>query len=185
GNQASTNTVNFVLIEQEGVTPSETQIVTALGRGADLAAQALASGQVTGDPANLAVLVNAATGDAVVVTGDATAVNASTLALCQTYEVGPAICDPAGPVDPVDPGAPAGPGSPVAPVVRLIPAAPVQPGRPPVSTQPAGDLPRTGSESAPLVQLGVALLAIGVALRLAAAVRRRRRVVTVPPGGSA
>jgi hypothetical protein len=183
GNSASTNTVNFVLIEQEGQAATDAQVTAALGRGAQAVAQALASGQVAGDPANLAVLLNATTGAAMVVTGDAVAANASTVRVCQTFVVPTAVCTPA-PVDPGTPTDPGGPGTPgpgavTTPVVRLIPSTPVAVSRPTTTTQA---LPRTGNDVVPMVTLGLAFLAAGVALQVTA--RARRRVVAGRQGGS-
>ena len=122
GNTAQTSTVNVVVVDQEANAASDAQVSNALGQGVRAAVQAVADGTVTGDaaldPANLAVLVNATTGSAVVVTGDAAAGNATVIAVCQTYEVPTAVCSPPQveppadpPADPGDPADPADPGT--------------------------------------------------------------------------
>jgi hypothetical protein len=190
-NTAESTTVNVVVVDQESRAASESEVSNALGRGVRAALQAVVEGNASGDteldPANLAVLVNAATGSAVIVTGDATAANSTVIAVCQTFEVSPAVCSPVEPpVTPGTPGTPGSPGTPGTPGAWTDPIA-----RPPSGSggwMPAGgssrgiagtmaSLPRTGADTAPLAQAGAVLVAAG-ALLVAAA--RRRALVHRP-----
>ena len=198
-NTAETATVNVAVIDQTGQAASDAQVESALGKGLRAALQAVVEGSATGDaaldPANLAVLVNAATGSAVVVTGDATATNATTIATCQTFATSPAVCNRSTPGDPVVP--PSSPTRPVVPGVwSAAPAAPATTGAAPAAgstgtadpgpvpaSSAAGTLPRTGADIAPLARAGVVLLLAGLALRTAAGRHgRRRRPVPLPEG---
>lgn len=196
GNTAETATVNVTVVDQESQAASETQVTSALGRGLRAALQTVAEGTVTGDaaldPANLAVLINATTGAAVVVTGDATAANRTVVAVCQTFETSTAICDPPGPGPAPSPAPGTVPSGTIDTGTSFTPPAPGA--RVPVvagtaadryavpatarPVQAAGDLPRTGTEAATLVRVATALLAAGVVLCTAA--RGRRRLAAAP-----
>lgn len=192
-NTAETATVNVTVVDQEGQAASETQVSNALGRGVRAALQAVAEGSVTGDtaldPANLAVLINATTGSAVVVTGDATAANRTTIATCQTFNTSAAVCSPAprnqpptgGPSDPSTP-LPTGTGTLPRTTPYVTGSAIGDPATAGSTGATAGQLPNTGAETLPLVEVGVLLLAAGTMLRLVAA--GRRRLSTGVPGGS-
>jgi hypothetical protein len=191
-NTAETATVDVVVVDQQGAAASESQVSSALGRGVRAALQAVADGAVTGDtaldPANLAVLINAATGSAVIVTGDATAGNSTTIAVCQTFETSAAVCSPTTPANPpVDPTTPTDPGTPAAPGGSGTWAAPAVAPPATAATPPSGgadprgtvestgSLPRTGADTLPLAEAGVVLVAAGMLLCLAAGARRRQR----------
>jgi hypothetical protein len=191
GNSAQTSTVNVMVVDQQADAASDTQVANALGQGVRAAVEAVASGTLAGDtaldPANLAVLVNATTGAAVVVTGDASARNATVIAVCQTFEVSPAVCSPptSPPTDPgTVPGTPAT-GTAGTPAVtggtgvRSVRAAGWTPGG---SSSPAGELPRTGSDAIPLARAGAALVLAGLVLVVAAG-RRRDAPLPLSPGG--
>ena len=183
GNTAETSTVNVVVVDQQSQAASDSQVSAALGQGLRAAVEAFASGTLAGDtaldPANLAVLVNATTGSAVIVTGDATAQNATVIGVCQTFRVSPAVCSPpaepptATPVDPASPvpATLAGLGTPGA--TSTVRATGWAPGRTTATT--AGALPRTGTDTAVLVRGAVVLLVGGMAL-VALAGRRRREL---------
>ena len=192
GNTAQTSTVNVVVVDQEANAASDAQVSNALGQGVRAAVQAVADGTVTGDaaldPANLAVLVNATTGSAVVVTGDAAAGNATVIAVCQTYEVPTAVCSPPHvepPADPpADPGDPADPADPGASVGAAgTGTRTVAVGWTPGSSPGSGELPRTGSDTLPLARAALVLVATGALLVLLGG--RRRTTSRRPTGGRA
>jgi hypothetical protein len=191
-NTAQTATVNVTVVDQESAAASESQVSAALGQGVRAALQAVVEGQATGDaaldPANLAVLINATTGAAVVATGDATATNRTTVAMCQTFEVSAAVCRPVPaqqnfPTTPVSPGTPVSPTGPGAPIGGVTGT---NPGGDPSATlrHVAGELPRTGGDALPLAELGVLLVAAGTLLQLVAAGRRRRGTERTAPTGA-
>ena len=189
-NTAETATVNVTVVDQESEAASEAQVSAALGQGVRAALQAVVEGQATGDaaldPANLAVLVNATTGAAVVATGDATAVNRTEIAVCQTFQVSPAVCSPPTetPVDPETPVPVPGVPTPAPPAGGTGATGTGSATGPYLGATPSGQLPRTGGDTVPLAEAGVLLVAAGTLLRLVAAGRRRRRADPVAGAGA-
>jgi hypothetical protein len=185
---AENATVEVVVVNEASAAASKSEVSSAVGRGLRAALQAVVEGTATGDaaldPANLAVLVNAATGSAVIVTGDATAATSTVIAVCQTFEVSPAVCNPVEPPgSPGDPGTPGGPGTPGTPTTPGPSGTPTTPGGGPQSGAGGrplvGDLggtdagrtvgtmatfPRTGADTLPLGQAGAGLVAAGALL---------------------
>ena len=201
-NTARTGTVNVVVVDQAATPANDAQVTRAVDQGVRAAVQAAAAGApgaATGDaaldPANLAVLVNATTGAAVVVTGDARAANATVVSVCQTFEVSTAVCSPPtpptppGPPDPALPAAAGGSGRPLsvasAVAAPRIRSASVASGTAHGRAQVTGDLPRTGADVAPLALAGVLLVGAGAVLVLTTGRRRalRRTVTTATRGG--
>jgi hypothetical protein len=186
GNTAETATVNVTVVDQQSDAASEAEVSAALGQGVRAALQAVVEGQATGDaaldPANLAVLVNATTGAAMVVTGDATAVNRTNIAVCQTFEVSQAVCAPPANT-PVDPEAPRPDPGGTAPSAGGTGGTGTPAGWS-SWTGTTGQLPRTGGDTIPLAEAGVLLVAAGLLLRLVAAGRRRRHGDLVPEAGA-
>jgi hypothetical protein len=193
GNRAQTSTVNVVVVDQQADAASDAQVSNALGQGVRAAVQAVADGTLAGDaaldPANLAVLINATTGAAVVVTGDAAAGNSTVIAVCQTFETPVAVCSPPEPpaTPPADPsGDPAatggsgrGAGGTGAARARAVVATGWSRGVAPASDE----LPRTGSDTVPLAQAGAVLVAAGALLVLAAGRRRALQGRPAPGAG--
>jgi hypothetical protein len=173
-NAATNRAVNVVVIDQAAGASSEGSLqhasttaraVEAAGNGGSTAPQ------LTAGAANTAtLLVNGATGRAVVVTGDASASNATALLVCQLVNVDASVCDPVAPEQPPTAVAPA----------RALARASVVPSRTaaPGVRGITGSLPRTGSETWPQVRSGAFLLLAGLSLRLLG--RRVRQTAPTP-----